>query len=67
MSRNILISVVTDDIEAIGAKVGQYVLDDGGPVLCVMHEVPREKLNDTDRAKLTQVGVRTRGPKAGAA
>jgi len=48
---------VSADIEAIGAKAGQYVLDDGGPVLCVMHEVPRATLTQADASKLAAVGA----------
>jgi hypothetical protein len=42
---NVRIFIATDDIESIGARKGQFVLDDGGLMLCVMHEVPRVALN----------------------
>lgn len=44
----IRIMVATDNIASIGALKGNYILDDGGELLCVMHQVPRALLSGHD-------------------
>ncbi|MEX2280998.1 MAG: hypothetical protein WEE89_00765 [Gemmatimonadota bacterium] len=44
----------TSDIPSIGARAGEFVLDDGSGAVCVFHGVPRTRLSESDWQKLTQ-------------
>jgi len=57
MQQAVQIFEATEDIPELNARKGQFVLDDGGPVLCVMHEAPRAGLTPRVAALLRPVGL----------
>lgn len=56
---SVQISVATEHMPSIGARKGDYVLDDGGPRLSIMHDAPKDQLNPTEAGHLRPVGSRT--------
>lgn len=61
-SKPVQISVCEEDAPSVGAVKGDYLMDNGGPRLQVMHNVPREALSAIDAAHFRSVGSRTPKP-----